>query len=78
MELWCKSKRWINTVILSQCLHLRDQLVFLSTQVEGQMLEFYLVNYTSSCSYKSKFVSRGQEPLWFPCATKRCQELVSV
>lgn len=40
-ELWCKSKRWINTGV-SPHLHLRDQLTHLSTKVEGQMLDFLL------------------------------------
>lgn len=39
MELWCKSKRWVNTIVLDICI-LRDQLIFLSAKVEGQMLVF--------------------------------------
>lgn len=36
MELWCKSKQWISTVVLLTSASVRSAM-FLPTKVEGQM-----------------------------------------
>lgn len=42
MELWCKSKRWINTIVFNISAFERAANIRLSTEVEGQMLDFPL------------------------------------